>query len=306
MSTTPFEEGRPKISEDEKILYQAIKPSLTITRSSEILVETAKKHNKKLKSLCRKKYFFVNLWWWLAGAGIFLWTLMAMTAQPDVSEMFWFALLFVGVFGCVSAAVMFHALKTLFTGTPGEKAGSIFLILWASGFSVGGFMGFFLLSSMLSWLVIALMIFMGTLVIVMQPIMKAPTYVGRRVMDQIDGLKYYMETVEEKVLQKFDPPEMSRELYEKYLPYAVALDVESKWADKFAAIVGASAVATASDVSPRPRWYSSSSSSSKFSASSMVSNFGSTLSAASSSNSSSSGGGGCSGGGGGGGGGGGW
>jgi uncharacterized membrane protein len=272
------------------------------------LIETSKKHKKKLESLCRKKYFVVNMWWWLVGMAIFAMTLIVLTFDPNVPNVFWGGLLFVAVFGGVSSGVMLHAIKSLISGTASEKFGALFMIIWASGFSIGGFMGGYLLSTMLSWLIIAMIILMGVIIVFMHHTMKATTYAGQRILDHINGLQYYMEAVEEKVLKAFNPPEMSRELYEEYLPYAVALDIESKWSDKFTLAVGATMTAAAAATATRPHWYSgtSSSSSSSFSASSMVNNFGSTLSAASTSNSSSSSGGGSSGGGGGGGGGGGW
>ncbi len=304
ISRTSKEYIKSEVSADERIIYNKIKTSLTITRSSESLISTAKKHEKKINSLCRKVYFVVNMKWWAVGLLIFVLTLVALSMHDDVSPVFFGGVLFVAVFGGVSSGVMYEGIKQLIFGSPAEKFGSLFMIFWAAGFSVGGFMGLWMLASLLSWLVILAIVLMVVGIVIMFPAMKAPTYKGQRVLEHIKGLKYYMESVEEKVLKKFDPPQMSRELYEEYLPYAVALGVESKWADKFALAVGSMAFEDARDASISPRWYSSSSrssSSSNFSASSMVSSFGSTLSAASSSNSSSSSGGGSSGGGGGGG-----
>ena len=306
VSGTSQGNDRPEISEDEDILYQKLKNGMTIRSSSESLVKTAKEHREKLTDLCHKHYFFKNGWWWAGGFVIVLAAIIALSLQVENTENLLIGTLFMGIFGGMSSVAMIHGIKTLFTAPGAQKAGAVFLIIWASGFSIGGFMGLYLLTQTLSWLVILTIILMVILVVKMRHIMKAPTRKGRGVMDHLNGLRYYMEAVEEKVLKKFDPPEMSRELYEKYLPYAVALDVESKWADKFAPTVGSAIVAAAATA---PHWYTSSSSrsGSGFSAGNMVNNFSSTLSAASTSNSSSSGGGGgSSGGGGGGGGGGGW
>ncbi|MGB1077674.1 MAG: DUF2207 domain-containing protein, partial [Bdellovibrionales bacterium] len=92
---TEGEAGREKISEDEKIIYDKIKTGLTITRSSEALVETAKKHKEKLDSLCRKKYFFVNVWWWFAGVAMYALVLFKLSLHPDVSNFIWGGLAFV-------------------------------------------------------------------------------------------------------------------------------------------------------------------------------------------------------------------
>jgi uncharacterized membrane protein len=104
------------------------------------------------------------------------------------------------------------------------------------------------------------------------------------------------------------PPEETPELFERYLPYAVALGVENRWADRFAAVLAAAAVQGRQQGFA---WYSGSSdpwnNPGSF-VSTMGSSLASTVSSASSApgSSSGSGGGGSSGGGGGGGGGGGW
>ena len=65
-------------------------------------------------------------------------------------------------------------------------------------------------------------------------LMKAPTALGRPIMDQLDGLKLYLETAEKDRLN-LQAPEISADRFEALLPYAVALDVEKPWADAFAA-----------------------------------------------------------------------
>ncbi len=140
--------------------------------------------------------------------------------------------------------------------------------------------------------------------------MEAPTAEGRAVMDRIAGFKHYLGITEEARLDTLHPPEKTPALFEKYLPYAIALDVENRWADKFAGVLAAAAAtgATASHMA----WYSGQGNiwddPGGF-ASSVGSSLNSAVSSAATSPSSSgggSGGGGSSGGGGGGGGGGGW
>ena len=71
--------------------------------------------------------------------------------------------------------------------------------------------------------------------------MEAPTAEGRQVMDRIAGFKHYLGITEEERLDTLHPPEKTPELFEKYLPYAIALDVENRWADKFAGVLAAAA-----------------------------------------------------------------
>jgi uncharacterized membrane protein YgcG len=136
--------------------------------------------------------------------------------------------------------------------------------------------------------------------------MKAHTVRGRKVVDQIEGFRQYLGVAEEARLEALNPPDKTQELFERFLPYAVALDVENHWARRFAGVLAAAAAAGATS-----SWYSGSydpaSNPTSF-AHHLGSGLTSTISSAATApgSSSGSGGGGFSGGGGGGGGGGGW
>ena len=144
-------------------------------------------------------------------------------------------------------------------------------------------------------------------------LLKAPTMLGRRILDRIEGFKMFLGATEGDRLQRMVPAERTPELYEKYLPYALALDVEQAWTEQFTDVLSAAMRPDGSTY--QPRWYSGS----MFDSTRMgsfASAVGSSLSNAISSSatapgsrsgsSSGGGGGGSSGGGGGGGGGGGW
>jgi uncharacterized membrane protein YgcG len=135
----------------------------------------------------------------------------------------------------------------------------------------------------------------------------APTIEGRKVLDHVAGFKQYLSITERERLDRMTPPEDTPELFEKYLPFAIALGVENHWADRFAPILAAAAAQGHQGFA----WYAGSNS--PWSdpdgfVGSVGSSLASTVSSASSApgSSSGSGGGGSSGGGGGGGGGGGW
>jgi uncharacterized membrane protein len=134
-------------------------------------------------------------------------------------------------------------------------------------------------------------------------LLKAYTLSGRRLMDQIEGFRMYLTSAEQERLELLHPPERTPELFEKYLPFALALDVENEWCEQFAEVLGQASYA--------PAWYQGSSWRSLGSgglSASLGSNLSASLSSSSSPPGSSSGssGGGSSGGGGGGGGGSGW
>src|ERR1044072_8913002 len=57
--------------------------------------------------------------------------------------------------------------------------------------------------------------------------MKSHTAEGRRITDQIEGFRQYLGVAERDRLNALNPPEETAELFERYLPYAIALDVEN-------------------------------------------------------------------------------
>ena len=85
-------------------------------------------------------------------------------------------------------------------------------------------------------------------------LMRAPTIQGRKVMDQIDGLKLYIETAEKERLNMDGVPPMTVSRFERILPYAIALGVEKPWSSHFEAELARHAVADVAGTY-RPAWY---------------------------------------------------
>jgi uncharacterized membrane protein YgcG len=139
-------------------------------------------------------------------------------------------------------------------------------------------------------------------------IMKRPTLRGRKILDQMLGFKDYLEVAEKDEMNLRNPPEKTPQLFEAYLPFALALGVEQAWAEKFARVLDA--VRGPNGRGYQPHWYSGDweNSNIRTNVGSLTSDLGSAISSSVTPPGSSSGGGGggFSGGGGGGGGGGGW
>lgn len=157
--------------------------------------------------------------------------------------------------------------------------------------------------------ILAVAAVMTIVVIAFAVLVQAPTPEGRKLLDEIEGLKRYLGVAERDELKRIEgpgaPPPLDAQRYEALLPYAVALDVEEAWTKKFTLAVGAAAAAAATAAIG---WYSGSRIGDMGSlAKSIGSGLSSSIASASTlpGSSSGSGGGGSSGGGGGGGGGGG-
>lgn len=139
-------------------------------------------------------------------------------------------------------------------------------------------------------------------------LMPAPSAKGRDLLDRLEGFRDFLNVAEKEDLQRQHPPELTPELFEAFLPYAIALNVEQAWARRFTAVF--EALEQRNGEPWTPSWHSGSFHAAGLGlfAAGLGASFSQSISAASNppGSSSGSGGGGSSGGGGGGGGGGGW
>lgn len=291
--------------------------TLTFKQSQhERIAEALAAHRKALKTAYADSHFRRNTGLVVIGVLITIATVIGAAlligdAGRTVGTAFmlvWLGSWSVGVF--VLCARVVDAWRAARRGPLGKRAvataGAIFLTLFALPFVVGELAG---IGALVMFAGVAFAIAIVALIatnLAFAWLMKAPTAVGRRLLDQIDGLRLYLGVAErdELAAQKAPPPDAAQ--FHRLLPYALALGVEKNWTDLFAASVGPAAAAAAVTAAG---WYHGGSIANLGSfTSGLGSSFGSAISSSSSAPGSSSGGGGggSSGGGGGGGGGGGW
>ncbi len=271
-----------------------------------------------LKNECERHYFVTNHGWFIAGLGILLVTGIAaalLSDQPQISGflMVWISGWSVGTFFLLHQVVLGWA--GVFTGGAGSRIAAAFSAMFVTLFAVpfvGGLVAALVgLGTQLSLVTTVLLIVGGGLAYLFYHLLKAPTALGAPIMDQIEGFKLFLNTAEKDRLEALNPPNVTPEVFEKFLPYAIALDCENNWSKRFEAEASAAANAPGSSTGYTPVWYSGPSFN-QLGYAGFASSIGSSIgnAAASSSvapgSSSGSGGGGSSGGGGGGGGGGGW
>lgn len=108
-----------------------------------------------------------------------------------------------------------------------------------------GFFGLFMLSPFLGLVVLGYFKQGGDLLMplalagmvlvsmVFLPILGGPTPAGRKRLDEIAGLRDYIAIAEEDRLRLADAPPPSRLHFERILPFAMALDQEQLWVDRF-------------------------------------------------------------------------
>jgi len=295
------------LSDDEKIALEVLGEKeackLDSTRAS-FLIRTAEKLKIHLSKSYEKVYFVMNLHWF--GYGILLSILLGVAiafwpgAASSVSLFFGFWISFWGAF---TLAMCVGALQCWRSARRGpEIARAVFFTAFALPFLAAWIFAIREFHGISGWPPLVFMAGMALINLGFYEWLKAPTLAGRKILDRIEGFRMFLSTTERDRLKSWDPPEDTFELYERFLPYAMALDVEDKWSRRFSSILTAHET---SDGSYHP-WYTGPMSSNF--GSSFGSSLASTISSASSPPGSSSGGGGggSSGGGGGGGGGGGW
>lgn len=311
----------PRLSPGERALGGKLFRSSDSIRIEQDNHKKLSKARAALKSALRGEYeaqhFKRNRKTFLVGLGLAIVAIAAIVvsgsvATPGLFMAVWLAGWSAGVYVLMTRVKDAWAVA-ISTGQFTSIFGALFITAFAIPFVFFGFVG----SGMFSGSVPPQTIpFIGLIILcvaIFYYLLKAPTRMGRQVMDHIEGFKKYLSVAEKDRLEFAHPPEKTPELFEKFLPYAIALGVENEWGEQFEDVLRAASADPGRD-GYSPSWYHSSRGwRGGFSASRFSSAVGGSLagaiaaaSAAPSKGGSGFGGGGSSGGGGGGGGGGGW
>lgn len=80
---------------------------------------------------------------------------------------------------------------------------------------------------------------MTILHVIFYHLIKVPTPLGKKILDAIKGFKIFLSATERDRMNMMNPPEKTPELLQKYMPYALALNVEQKWSEQFSGIMSA-------------------------------------------------------------------
>jgi hypothetical protein len=280
------------------------------------LKKAQKALEKSLQKDFETDYFLKNTGYFVPGIAITL-SAMVLVAilgrDPAIAGFLtiWLAIWSIGCYALATKVVGAWS-QTGATGSLLAAGGALFITLFSVPFFGGWLMGaWFLAESVSPTAALAL----GCILLAdmaFYDLLKAPTRLGRKVLDRLEGFELYLSVAEEDRMNFHNPPERTPELFEKFLPYALALGVEQAWGERFAGVLAAAGRdPSRSDSGYRPRWYSGRSFHQR-GISDFASNLGGSFAGAIASSStapgssSGSGGGGSSGGGGGGGGGSGW
>ncbi|MDX2079668.1 MAG: DUF2207 domain-containing protein [Terrimicrobiaceae bacterium] len=284
--------------EFRKDLFRGGSPVELVQRNHAIFRSARQLLSKQVQSR-NAPAFARNTGIWVAGLVVTLIPLgvSLLDANEPGGAVFMLVWLSIWSVGCaaISLGIVQAGRKNFFAAIP--------LALFGIPFFAGWIFGLFMLIQSASVWVSAIFVAGLILCAVFQHLLKRPSPEGQHLRDQILGFKRYLSVAEADRLNLENPPERTPELFERFLPYALALGVSQEWSEKFKDVLEAA--------NYQPKWHTGSAASA-MSAATLATSFGSSFSSAISSASTSpssrsgSGGGGSSGGGGGGGGGGGW
>ncbi len=225
------------------------------------LKKAQKALRKSLRKDFEKVYFFKNTWYFAPGVLITLAAAGLMAALgPDPATAgfvtLWLCMWSLGCYGLALKAVT--AWRTAgATGSLLQAGGAVYITLFSVPFFGGWLFGMWFLAQSISVpaaLVLCAIVFVD---IGFYDLLKAPTRLGRKVMDRIEGFKLYLSVAEQDRMNFHNPPERTPELFEKFLPYALALGVEQAWSEQFDQVLArASQAPGGSGSGYRPHWYS--------------------------------------------------
>lgn len=91
----------------------------------------------------------------------------------------------------------------------------------------------------------------GVISAVFASLMGSPTAEWQKLRTKLDGFEMYISMAEKDRMNLLNPPERTPELFERFLPYALALGVEQKWGECFADVLSKATVAG----TYTPGWY---------------------------------------------------
>ena len=201
-------------------------------------------HIEALQDAFRKNlqgiYFRQNFIY--AGIGIlamFVWglaTALTLNAESSVFITFWL-LCFTTLSGLVIGGVW-----TSKPSRPSVKQRVTRIMLPVLFFGLPGSMMYFFALSSAHGFVLALLlsVLLNNIFFV---IMRAPTALGQAALRQLAGFREFLVRVEQDRLDRVNTPEQRAELMNRYLPYAVALEVREGWGDTLAAALSDAMVA---------------------------------------------------------------
>jgi uncharacterized membrane protein YgcG len=246
-------------------LMQGRGSGIRLVQSNHKTFQAAQKAMKQSLAAQWGSLFRANRPWFFVGFGLAILAAVAMgavhalfTGQGEVIFlMVWLSGWSVGVTAITrQVVVLWH--QAIVARTAWDRVAAIIGAILTTAFSLPFWAGeiavLTVLAGRISVWAIPLLLALAGLTWKFRHWLKRPSPEGRAFMDQIEGFRMYLGTAERDTLLAARAPARTPELFEKYLPYAIAFGVESAWAASFARVLAAASVDAAKG-GYRTSWY---------------------------------------------------
>lgn len=210
--------------------------TLTFDRHSASHVRSlSQQHEMRLQTLVQKHYYRANMLAIvrasLAAVGLPLAGLLLSVDRGSVEPM-----LLLGIPSLFGAVGLLLFIRSIQSKMAGIRVAWRTILLPLFVLSIALIFGWLIAQEQLQdtpWWMAAPSVLAPLLIVFGNSLLKAPTLAGRKLLDDLMGFKMYLGTAEKHRFDTMQPPTMSLELFEAYLPYAFALGVEQTWSERF-------------------------------------------------------------------------
>lgn len=212
--------------------------SITLEQGQHSTIRKAlKAHESALQLNNEKLYFLRNRGWLIPGGLLSLAIFGGVVYGLPGSEVrvtgaflsLWLTFWTLGVFTLGNR--VWHAWRRI--GSAVDVIGAVFITLFSIPFFAAEIFVIGLLVSQVSPALPAALIGAICINLLFHYLLKAPTRAGRRMLDQLEGFRQFLDVAERDEMNFRNPPEKTPQLFERYLPYALALGVEQHWMERF-------------------------------------------------------------------------
>lgn len=229
-----------KLNEEEEVLLKALfkdGDTLTLGKADRSRLAAAKAALRScLKSNYEAIYFTSNRG--IVRLGILLSTAAFIAPVLSAVQHFHTFMAVVGL--CLFGYVLYRLAKTFWRSAvhanhiPSFKNGLISAIKLVVLFMALGLSVFTLnlFTDNIPPTTLVLLGFLLVINVVFYHLMRSPTSAGRDLLNQLEGFKLFFHTTEKLRFAALAPPEMSSDLLDRYVPYAIALSEEAAWGER--------------------------------------------------------------------------
>jgi uncharacterized membrane protein YgcG len=253
--------GAPAPSADEAALLASLcdggRDRLEVPTARSPVVERVVARYRRLfdeAALCR--HVRPNLGWWAGGVALLgAWGLGMAALAPEELLFSMAAALGAGFLGMLAARAAGRGVRQLRRGagrdSVAEAAG---MVVAGLGFAAAAAVVLVLAAQAGDWRGLVVAGAAAGLAEAFRRLLPALTREGRVAMDEIEGTLRYLTVAEAERLRFHAGAGATPEAFEALLPYAVALDLDTAWAERFAGVLSAAAAARG-EAEYRPAWY---------------------------------------------------